>query len=117
MSDYGQDSITMLGKFVVMCTSNRIQALPVTALFGSAVDVAGTKLVLPENEDFHEMWECEITIKPIRKFSAHHKADEKGQPSYPFRQSRIEQVLVNGFADINNWGDQYYGKPEIKRGG
>jgi len=48
VSDYGQDSITMLGKFVVMCTSNRIQALPVTALFGSAVDVAGTKLVLPE---------------------------------------------------------------------
>lgn len=108
----GRDAVNMVARIVVMNTDQGSSDLPLIALFGSAVSMNGTKLVLPENEGFHELWECEITIKPIRKFSAHRKGDKKGDPSYSFNGYRADQMMVSALDNFEGWGDQYYGKPK-----
>ena len=55
-------------------------------------------------DDAWEMWEGEITIIPIRKYGMH-KENRGG-----FYGSRIDQILTSGYADPENWGDEYFEK-------
>ncbi len=97
-------AVKCIGKFYIMPTSKEIKGMPLTLVAGSVVSPCGGKLVLPENERYSEMWECEIIIIPKRKFSG------TDGTFHPFLGYRIDRVLTSNFGDPNMWGKEYFEK-------
>ncbi|MFC1598529.1 hypothetical protein ACFL2U_00760 [Patescibacteria group bacterium] len=56
------------------------------------------KVLSPESKTEQEMWECLFQIHPVRKF--------RGDKYLWFR---LDQTLVDGFADKRNWDEQIFG--------
>lgn len=63
----------------------------------AGVGMFENKLFNLTKKNQQEMWECEIIIKPRRKYKD--KEIYKGM--------RIDQVLRGNYEDPNRWGDKY----------
>ena len=104
-----------IGKFYIMPTSNEIKNMPLTMIAGAVVLPEGGKLVSKENEEYCEMWECEIIIIPKRKYSSKiGKPEEKvdGAFGHVYCGYRVDQVLGSDFGNPNNWGREYFESEE-----
>jgi len=106
-------SVRCIGKFYISPRRQHVSGMPLVMMGGAVVSPAGGKLVLPENEDYAEMWECEIIIIPKRKYSSFGKEGNLGgQHSHgrkiPFNGWRIDQVLTSDYGDPEAWGREYF---------
>ncbi|MHA1469706.1 MAG: hypothetical protein ACTSSP_03995, partial [Candidatus Asgardarchaeia archaeon] len=70
-------AVTCIGKFYMSPRGGEIGGMPLVLMAGAVVSPKGGKLVLPENEMFSEMWECEVIIMPIRKYSSFDEKPKK----------------------------------------
>lgn len=90
-------AVTVFGKIVLGKRHRTSSDLVKTLIAG----VVFSNVELPIDEEW-EMWECEITIIPKRKYGMH-KENRGG-----FRGMRIDQILTSPFAEPENWGDEYF---------
>jgi hypothetical protein len=99
-------SVRGIGKFIISPRNNEIDGLPLIMVAGAAVFPEGKTLVLPENKEYSEMWECEIIIIPRRKYSG----KIGGRKLHAFSGSRIDQILCSNYGSPEAWGKKYYEK-------
>ena len=106
---FGEGAIKVAGKIVLLpkgITKRGSKKLHRTLIGGMLITPAGL-LVKKESNDMHEMWECEFIIIPKKKYAPH---DKDGKPVYQFAGYTLDGILTDGFADPENWGDEYFSK-------
>ena len=99
--EHGPGAVRMPAKLVLR-PSGKDDGFTQIGLWGSAMSHVGS-LVLPENEDRWEMWECEIIIIPRRKYSGRLPNGKTA-----FGGMRADQMLCGGFGIREYWGPCYY---------
>lgn len=101
--EHGEGAIRMPAKLVLKPDgAPNDDGLMTIGLWGAAASGFG-QLVLQENEDKWEMWECEIIIIPRRKYSG-----TRNDGSTAFAGKRADQMLVGNYHLPECWGPKYY---------
>ena len=54
------------------------------------------------------MWECEIIILPIRKYTSKFSLKKNGCSGHAFHGLRADQMLVGPYHDPDCWGPCYF---------
>lgn len=110
-------AVWCIGKLYISPRRQEIDGMQLVMIGGAVVSPEGGNLVLPENAEYSEMWECEIIIIPKRKYSSF---DKKGKGpeakvggrrfggDIPFNGYRIDQVLCGNYGDPQAWGREYF---------
>lgn len=105
-------SVKCIGKFYIMPTMSEVENMSLVMVAGAVVSPCGGKLVLPENEKYSEMWECEIIIIPKRKYSGTYGTSKREQrfgiTNHAFGGYRVDQVLAGNYGDPKAWGREYF---------
>ena len=105
-----QGAVRVHGRIVITPTSKQLsESQKIASIVGTVVCPPNDILVHPDNAMYREMWECEILIIPIRKYSAHKK---DGKKLSPLTCHTASQLLTGGFANPENWGDKYFDSTE-----
>ncbi len=97
-------AVRCVGKIVLGRRGGEIAGMQGVMIIGQVVSPEGGTLVLPENEGYDEMWECELIIMPRRKYSAH----TYGKLDYAYNGYRADQILCADFGNPKCWGDKYF---------
>lgn len=108
---YGEGAIRVYGKIVLLpkgILNTDSRELHRTLVGGMLINPSDP-LVRKESGDLHEMWECEFIIIPKKKYAPH---DKNGKRVYQFAGYDLGGILTSGFAEPENWGDEYFGKKE-----
>jgi len=104
-------AVRCIGKFYISPRMSEIEGMPLVMIAGAVVSPEGGKLVLPENEEHAEMWECEVIIIPRRKYSGmfDNRRDQRfGSGKWAYEGYRVDQVLCSNYGDPEAWGDEYF---------
>ncbi len=104
---YGEGAIRVGGKIVLLPkgTVNVDSRELYRTLIGGMLITPTEPLVREESGGLHEMWECEFIIIPKKKYGPH---DKDGKRVYQFAGYDLGGILTNGFAEPENWGDEYF---------
>lgn len=106
---YGEGAIRVAGRIVLMpkgTVRGDSKALHVTLIGGGLITTG--PLVRKESGQHSEMWECEFIIIPKKKYSPH---DKDGKEVYQFAGHGLSGMLTDGFAEPENWGEEYFSGP------
>ena len=96
----------LLGKVVLQPMRSENKSIAKMAIFGA---LAGEEqIVHEENEQGREMWEVEIIINPIRKYSG---KDEDGNTT-PLVGRELGGIYSE-FGYPDNWGKKYFDLGEL----
>lgn len=110
-------AVRCIGKLYISPRRQEIDGMQVVMIGGAVVSPEGGVLVLPENAEYAEMWECEIIIIPKRKYSSFDKRGKGPEAiaggrrfggDVPFNGYRIDQVLTGNYGDPQAWGRKYF---------
>lgn len=99
----GSPECVMMPAKIVLTDRARDKDMTQICIFGAAVSLFGS-LLLPVNSGMYEMWECEILIRPRRKYSGR----KTGEKTYCYAGRRFDQILVDGYERPEMWGDKYF---------
>jgi hypothetical protein len=103
-----EGAIRLVGKFYIMPTATTHAGGKAVLMAGVVVLPPGESIVLPENEQYSEMWETEIILIPKRKYSSFPKGKKPKDFFPPFAGWRVDQVLAGKFGDPKSWEREYF---------